>query len=176
MSDKVYIVTSGSYSDYTIERVYLDLDEAQRFVDAYNGTLERRYQFTCSDYQIEEFTVGAGPVEMDGPIWEGTWRYSQVEKPSEPDPDFYEKLSGPRYYEMFAPREYTGEWRDSFEVHEVWHTGPTPPKAEVTLTRGPGSGRPGTGFMATVRGTSRDHVEKSLQDTAARLKAERAGL
>ena len=157
MSDKVYIVTSGSYSDYTIERVYLDLDEAQRFVDAYNGTLERRYQFTCSDYQIEEFTVGAGPVEMDGPIWEGTWRYSQVE-------------------EMFAPREYTGEWRDSFEVHEVWHTGPTPPKAEVTLTRGPGSGRPGTGFMATVRGTSREHVEKSLQDTAARLKAERAGL
>lgn len=131
-----YVVTEGSYSDYHIVRVYLDGDEAQRFVDAYNDTLTRRYKFTCNGYFIEEFTIGGDRAEMDGPIWEGRC-------------------------------ECTNESVDSFDVHEIWHTGPTPPLAEVTYANG---------LYATVRGTSKEHVEKSLHDTAARLKAEHTGI
>jgi len=162
-----FVVTEGSYSDYHIVRVYLDRDEAQAFVDAYNGTLERRWKFVSDEYTLEEWTIGAPRVEMDGPIWEGTWHRQRVEKPGQ---------RSPGYFEFFQPVEYSDEWTESFKVYEVWHVGPTPPKAEVTHSSGPHPNSAAMGFTAIARGTSKEHVEKALQDTAAQMKAQHAGI
>lgn len=40
---KVYVVTSGSYSDYSINRVFLDKEKAEKYVDM------------CEDSEIEEY-------------------------------------------------------------------------------------------------------------------------
>jgi len=63
--------------------------------------------------------------------------------------------------------------KDSFNYHEIWHTGEMPPKAHVHHTSL--DAFQGT-IYAVVRGSSREHVEKSLQDTVARLKAGKAGI
>ncbi|KXP12193.1 hypothetical protein AXK57_19785 [Tsukamurella pulmonis] len=37
---EVYVVTSGCYSDYKIRRVFLDRDEAEKYVTAMNATAD----------------------------------------------------------------------------------------------------------------------------------------
>lgn len=64
----VYIVTSGSYSDYGINRVYLDRDEAYAHVEAYNATEpdeERR---------VEEFVTGPLTTRVEGAGFRGQWK------------------------------------------------------------------------------------------------------
>ena len=53
MTDKVYIVTSGVYSDYHIQAVFLDETEAKAYADA------------CNEYtDVEEWAVGIDPEIM----------------------------------------------------------------------------------------------------------------
>lgn len=56
--EKVYIVTSGEYSDYTIEAVFSTREKAEEYVDACG-----------SDYRIEEYPVDDTPVEKKESIW-----------------------------------------------------------------------------------------------------------
>jgi hypothetical protein len=173
MSDKVYIVTSGSYSDYRIERVYATQAEADQWVEARSRT----YDADC--YEVEEWTLGSPPAAFDGPIWEGEYRMTKVRAPSRPYTiaDLQELRDGYAFLAQGGvPRavDYTGEIKDSFNYREVWHTGGNLTRAQVVSSNIDDRGD----YLAyaLVRGTSRERVEKSLQDTVARLKAERAGL
>lgn len=163
MVDKVYIVTAGSYSDYRIDRVYLDEDEAWAYVNAMGKT------WPVDNADVQEWVVGAPAVEFDGPIWEGEFRQSRVVKTH----GDFGQVYGPGWRDLSDPR-YTGEVEDSYNYREIWWTGEQPPKAKVHHTD-LGAYRGGT-IYACVRGLSRGHVEKSLQDTVARLKAEKAGI
>jgi hypothetical protein len=158
MSDAqtAYVVTSGHYSDYEVRRVYLDQDEAQRWVDAYNATSP---DYDC---QIEEYPIGKPRADYDGPLWRGYWSCNRVEKPGQ-------RSGG--YFEHFQPVEFIDEWVDRFRIQETWHTGAAPGRARVVQTNA-NSNWP----SATVEGTSREHVEKVLQDTAAQVKAQRIGI
>lgn len=57
-SDKVYIVTSGDYSDYHIDAVFSTIEKAKEYVDAHG-----------SDYRVEEYPVDDTPVEKKESIW-----------------------------------------------------------------------------------------------------------
>lgn len=52
---KVYLVTSGSYSDYTVEAVFADREDAEKVVDAEGGSLK--------DWFVEEHDLIDHPVE-----------------------------------------------------------------------------------------------------------------
>lgn len=145
-SQTAYVVTSGSYSGYTVERVYLDRAEAQRFVDAYNNA-------TRGDCDIEEFPIGQPLEDYDGPCWEAEWIESH-------------------YVEPLVPNSYAPFWTtEVLWIKSDWHTGSALPKAAVTWRRA--THPPG---MVKVRGTSKGHVEKVLYDTIAQVKAEMAGI
>lgn len=143
-----YVVTSGSYSDYSVERVYLDRAEAERFCNY------RDY------YQIEEYPIGAGCAEYDGPGFRGWWTYRPITG----------SLDAPfKSAEWWTDSE---NWAENFCVQDIWHTG-DPAKAKVTVR----DVEPVT-YVRTVQviGTSREHVEKSLRDAAAQMKAEALGV
>lgn len=57
---KVYVITSGSYSDYGIEAVALDKDEAERICATLNDG--RKYSFDDICY-IEEWDTGEIKIE-----------------------------------------------------------------------------------------------------------------
>ena len=61
----IYIVTSGSYSDYGIRGVYTTREAAQQFCDDINSIAGRCFD----DYEIEEWEADA-PREDRGPGWE----------------------------------------------------------------------------------------------------------
>lgn len=65
-----YVVTSGSYSDYEVKRVYLTREEAEQFIEL-RGTV-RGYD----ECRIEEFPIGAGRAEYDGPGYRAFWSMS----------------------------------------------------------------------------------------------------
>lgn len=83
---------------------------------------------------------------FSGDIWVGHW-----------------KMNGPDNY--YAYREE--EW-----FRKSWHMGTDPGPASVVKARVDSYG----GLWVEVQGTSKDHVEKSLHDRAAQLKAEHAGI
>lgn len=56
--EKVYIVTSGDYSDYHIDAVFSTIEKAKEYVDAHG-----------SDYRVEEYPVDDTPVEKKESIW-----------------------------------------------------------------------------------------------------------
>lgn len=144
-----YVVTSGSYSDYHVMRVYLDEAEASNFVEQYNKV--------ASDHAyVETFLIGA-PRGFDGIVWQGT--YSQVFAVAQVIPGSVH----PNVYEL----------QDNFDYRQTWWTGETPPRAKVEWTN---LNSYGNTISARVVGSSREHVEKSLQDTVARLKAEKEGV
>lgn len=58
MEKKIYIVTSGEYSDYRIERVFSTKEKANEFVQQH-GT----------DYGIEEYVVDEEKVKKEEKIW-----------------------------------------------------------------------------------------------------------
>ena len=80
----------------------------------------------------------------------------------------------PGWRELIRPVEYTGEVTDSFDYHEIWHSGEVPPSAEVTHTNP--NNIFGTTIYECARGTSREQVEELLRETASRLKVEKAGI
>ena len=45
MSDKVYIVTSGCYSDYGIDAVFKDKSKAELYCDCHRGSIIEEYDF-----------------------------------------------------------------------------------------------------------------------------------
>ena len=50
--DKVYIVTSGYYSDYSIERVFLDKEKAEKYV-----SVSHRNDLSVEEYDITDLNV-----------------------------------------------------------------------------------------------------------------------
>lgn len=50
--DKVYIVTSGYYSDYSIERVFLDKEKAEKYV-----SVSYRNDMSVEEYDITDLNV-----------------------------------------------------------------------------------------------------------------------
>lgn len=64
---KVYIVTSGEYSNYGIERVFLNKEEAYCWAGI------QRYD----DYEVEEYETSDGKVELSGEVYFGVkFKYS----------------------------------------------------------------------------------------------------
>ena len=57
----VYIVTSGSYSDYGINAVFLDRSEAERWVQ--QNHIPDQYDLYGSSFEIEEYEVGESSRE-----------------------------------------------------------------------------------------------------------------
>lgn len=55
---KVYIITSGEYSDYTIKAVFSTREKAEEYVDTHG-----------SDYRIEEYSVDDEQVEKKEGVW-----------------------------------------------------------------------------------------------------------
>lgn len=56
--EKVYIVTSGEYSDYHIDAVFSTIEKAEEYVDAQG-----------SDYRVEEYPVDDAEVKKNESIW-----------------------------------------------------------------------------------------------------------
>lgn len=67
--EKVYIVTSGDYSDYHIDAVFSTRKKAKEYVDAHG-----------SDYCVEEYPVDDTPVEKKESIWLASidWKTGEV--------------------------------------------------------------------------------------------------
>lgn len=64
---KVYIVTTGEYSDYHIDEVFTDLEQAQLYCAARNGVV-------CAEYYIEEWETDLHKMQGDkqvNRIWKG---------------------------------------------------------------------------------------------------------
>ena len=60
---KVYIVTSGCYSDYTIEAVFLDKHEAELYIATKTAELSSPWQW--DEYnEIEEYDTGDGKISV----------------------------------------------------------------------------------------------------------------
>lgn len=59
MEKKIYIVTSGEYSDYRIERVFSTKGKANEFI-----------QQQGSDFRIEEFVIDEEKVKKEEKIWD----------------------------------------------------------------------------------------------------------
>jgi hypothetical protein len=140
MSDKVYIVTSGSYSDYGINAVFLDEAAATAYA-AKRDVAAGGY----GEFGVEEWDV-ATEATFSGYVLEATWRIP-------------------------AASHFNSGKEESWTLR-TWHDGEDPGPATVIEARVDSDGRP----TVRVRGTSQDHVTKSLQDASARLKAEIAGL
>lgn len=130
---KVYIVTSGSYSDYRIMRVYLDKDEAERFVESYNSTKPGEYA------DIEAWDVGSPAKEHEGPGWVAN---SWIEMAGSP----------------YVKHE---------NIHTEWIHEPANTKAKIEVLND---------YFVKVIGYSREHVEKTLHDTVAQIKARSEGI
>jgi hypothetical protein len=56
---KVWIITSGEYSDYSIDAVFLDEESAKKYMERYEEVHGDRYRM-----QIEVFNVGTVPEEI----------------------------------------------------------------------------------------------------------------
>lgn len=97
--EKVYIVTSGEYSDYTIEVVFSTRKKAKEYVDAYG-----------SDYRIEEYPVDDTPVEKKESIWlvSVNWETGKVISANPKDySEYYADKEGTVQYKKFC-----GEYLD----------------------------------------------------------------
>lgn len=69
---KVYIVTSGSYSDYTIEAVFLDEDKASVYQALHFPNDGRMEIYDTDEFQVETsipvYREWFGMIEVDGEI------------------------------------------------------------------------------------------------------------
>jgi hypothetical protein len=114
---------------------------------------EAAYAYTAmrnGDHSYREFSVAEWDVATErtfsGEIWEANW-----------------KMNGPGNYYPNQEESWT---------RQVWHDGEDPGLASVVRTHADSYG----GLLVEVHGTSKEHVEKTLYDTVAQFKAERAGL
>lgn len=178
-----YVVVDVDFDDSSkAVRVYLDREEAQAFVTAYNAT--------GGYLEVEEIRVGAPDVEYDGPLWIGEWstRRKQVGErqlvivtdgfamviPSAVPAKGYSiedvfalKASGPGWRALAGLRPEYEEppvWIDSFRYTQTWHTGDHPILAGIYQA---------TDNHLEVRGTSKYAVEQLLRETALRMKGDR---
>ena len=62
---KVYLVSSGSYSDYSIDRVFTTLEKAELWVGACNG----------KGYEIDEWDVDQEPEMTHKKTWVATFQF-----------------------------------------------------------------------------------------------------
>jgi len=72
MSDilkKVYVITSGEYSDYTIVMICDTRESAEKAVELYDREISHR-----PDYTIEEWDMNTRKSEDMQPCW--IWRYN----------------------------------------------------------------------------------------------------
>lgn len=68
----IYVVTSGTYSDYGIKAVFTDKARAEKYVEAHNSG-----DHVWDKASIEEYEDGA---EVDDYLWEGRMVVGDVEK------------------------------------------------------------------------------------------------
>lgn len=182
MSDQktAYLATSGYGDDYSVERIYLDRDDAEAYVAARNAA--------GGFFEVEEQEIGAPNVAYDGPIWSVTWSARRKQKgerqlvlvaadgfatvvPSAvPTPgglgySYREYFAGPHWADLAAPIEYEEPpvWIDAFYSHQDWVSGDNPGEAALTF-RGRES--------ATARGTSKQACEALVRATALEVKGE----
>lgn len=90
---KAYIITSGNYSDYRIERVYIDKQEAETALEILDDD---------DKFRIETFEIGE-PVEKKGYwayLYDNSTEVSQVTNLSGYVPDH---LTYKNYYAMRPP-------------------------------------------------------------------------
>ena len=92
-SDKVYIVTSGDYSDYTIEAVFSTIEKAKEYVDAHG-----------SDYCIEKYPVDDAEVKKNESIWLVSVKWKTGEVIS---------ANSQNYSEYYADKEGTVQYKKS---------------------------------------------------------------
>ena len=76
---KVYIVTSGSYSDYSIEKVFLDEEKAEKYANCFDTTyymdsVRVEVHETSDDEEINEITY----VTANYRKYSQEWRSSEV--------------------------------------------------------------------------------------------------
>lgn len=59
---KVYVVTEGEYSDYCIDKVFIDKKKAMAYVSAKNGDVKNKY---CAFYRIEEYETSDEKIQCN---------------------------------------------------------------------------------------------------------------
>lgn len=147
MSETAYVVGSQGDEGFCIDRIYLDREEAEQFVEAHNAV--------DYGYKIEEWPIGAPPAEYDGPVWHAEWidRF-WLEDKFRPNKPAYE----PRWIE------------EKLIIRSEWHTGSAPSTAEIRMRRT----NPEYPGMVVVKGASKEAVEALLHTTIAEVKTEMA--
>ena len=95
--EKVYIVTSGEYSDYHIDAVFSTRKKAEEYVDAHG-----------SDYRVEEYPVDDAGVKKNESIWlvSVSWKTGEVISANPEDFDEY-----------YADKEGTVQYQRGFDNH-----------------------------------------------------------
>ena len=95
--EQVYIVTSGEYSDYTIEAVFSTRKKAEEYVDAHG-----------SDYRVEEYPVDDAEVKKNESIWlvSVNWKTGEVISANPEDFDEY-----------YADKEGTVQYKKSWDEY-----------------------------------------------------------
>jgi hypothetical protein len=68
MKDKCYIVTSGSYSDYRINAVFTDLDEANEYINAMPHSDEADMETWIMDEPREDWFETHVTFNVDGNV------------------------------------------------------------------------------------------------------------
>lgn len=91
---KIYIVTSGEYSDYHIEAVFSTREKAEEYIQQH-GT----------QYRIEPHGVDEVIVDKKNKIWEVSMRFDNFELD---------------YCEPFE-NEYYALYKDTFRYDTLWH-------------------------------------------------------
>ncbi|OBK73337.1 hypothetical protein A5650_21185 [Mycobacterium sp. 1164985.4] len=144
----VFVVTAGSGDTYRIERIYDDREEADRFVQDYNGIAP------VQSVHVEEWQTGAPPSAYDGPYWRASW-WARVPVSK-------------RRAELRHTR--SGERFDDFDIRQEWWTGDALPDAKVVRRELAGIPR------VEVAGLSKEKVEELFWDTITQVRADLAGV
>lgn len=61
MKNKVYVVTTGEYSDYQIDRIFTSLDKAEQYVAANSAYLD---EYSIETYDVDNVDVDVNKDEM----------------------------------------------------------------------------------------------------------------
>lgn len=145
----VYVVTVGQYSDYGIDRVYLDEAEATAYVDARNGMRDPESTYP---WRVEEYEIGV-TAEYDGPGFRAELRLTADEELAEEVTAVW--LTG-SYRRPFV----TDDNPENMPYPEYLRKYPNPPSV----------------LRLAVQGADREQVLKSLRDRAREIKAVAAGV
>jgi len=99
MSKTLWMVTTGSYSDYTPLVVARTRDDAQRWADTYNAERESQYRDEAEIEEIELYEPG-DPLPRRITLWNGDerhiWPVTQVT--ATPVEDFKPRVDAPTQF------------------------------------------------------------------------------